>query len=149
MRVFLKSQGVAFAATLVDFCSLIFFTEIFKIWYVASTVLGAILGALTSFFLGRAWAFKSEEPWSDSTRQQALRYFFVFIGSVTLNALLVYFFTDFVKFDYRISKFLTAIAVGWFYNYPLHRWIVFKKCENQESIKNQARINQASQQNQD
>ena len=118
-----RAQIAAFAATAVDFGTLFFATEILGVWYVFSTGLGAALGAVTNFALNRFWSFEATHvAWGP----QAVRYALVSGGSLGLNMLGVYAFTDGLGLKYGLSKVITAVLVGLFFNFPLHRRYVFK-----------------------
>lgn len=124
MISFLKYQVAAIAATAVDFIVLIVLTEAFHVWYVYSTALGALAGALANFNLCRYWAFtKSKNKFVN----QVYKYILVSSGSLLLNTFLVYILTDFGHINYTISKVLTSILVAVFYNYTLQKYFVFKK----------------------
>jgi putative flippase GtrA len=118
-----RAQIAAFAATAVDFGTLFFATERLHVWYVFSTGLGALLGAVTNFALNRYWSFEATHV---SWGPQAVRYAAVSAGSLGLNMLGVYAFTDGAGLKYGVSKIITAIAVGLLFNFPLHRRYVFK-----------------------
>ena len=120
---FFRYNLVAIIATSLDFLTLVFLTEIIGIWYLASTIIAAITGAISAFLLGRFWVFVSLES---KVHHQALRYFLVAAGSVALNSFGVYFFTEFGGFQYMVSKGITAVLVGIGYNYLLGRYFVFK-----------------------
>lgn len=128
---FKRSQVAALIATAVDFGSLVFFVEVIKIWYVAATAMGAFLGALTNFTLGRIWSFEAKEG---AISEQALKYFMVSLGSLLLNSAGVWLITEWLHFHYQLSKIVTAIAVGVFFNFPLQRWYVFKLKSNPVKI---------------
>lgn len=118
-----RAQVASFAATAVDFGTLFFATEVLHVWYVASTGLGALLGALTNFVLNRFWSFEATHvQWGP----QAMRYALVSGGSLGLNMFGVYAFTEFFGVKYGISKILTSVLVGVLFNFPLHRRYVFK-----------------------
>lgn len=118
-----RAQVAALAATAVDFGTLFFATERLGLWYVFSTGIGAILGAVTNFALNRHWSFEaSDREWGP----QATRYAAVSAGSLGLNMLGVYAFTDGAGLKYGVSKVLTAVLVGLLFNFPLHRRYVFK-----------------------
>lgn len=118
-----RAQVAALAATGVDFGTLFFATETLHVWYVASTGLGAFLGAVTNFVLNRFWSFEaSHHAWGP----QAYRYAMVSAGSLGLNMLGVYAFTDGVGLKYGVSKVVMAFFVGLLFNFPLHRRYVFK-----------------------
>ena len=120
---FIRYNLVAILATGVDFICLIMLTELVGLWYLTSTVIAAVVGAITAFLLGRFWVFVSTES---KIHHQAFRYFIVALGSVVLNSAGVYFFTDTVGLQYIISKAITAIIVGVGYNYLLGRYFVFR-----------------------
>lgn len=118
-----RAQVASLAATALDFGTLFFATEVLGIWYVLSTGLGALFGAVTNFVLNRFWSFGvAHLHWGP----QAFRYTLVSTGSLGLNMLGVYVFTDEMGLKYGLSKVITAILVGLLFNFPLHRRYVFK-----------------------
>ncbi len=122
-KSFGRAQVASFAATAVDFGALFFFTEVAHVYYVLSTGLGALLGAITNFLLNRHWSFEvAHVSWGP----QAIRYGLVSAGSLLLNMAGVYAFTDGMGLKYGFSKVVTAILVGLLFNFPLHRRYVFK-----------------------
>ena len=121
---FLRHQTASFLATLIDFGALIFLTEIAGMWYVLSTAAGSLLGTVSNFIFSSYWAFSGSK---NSLKNQVYKYVLVSIGSLILNTLFVYLITDFLNFDYKLSKFVTAIMIGWGYNFLLMRYYVFKK----------------------
>jgi putative flippase GtrA len=120
---FKRSQVASLAATVVDFGSLVFLVEVVHVWYVAATAIGAALGAVTNFLLGRHWSFQARHG---RVEGQALRYAVVSAGSLCLNSLGVYVFTDGLGLKYMVSKLITAFTVGILFNFPLHRGFVFR-----------------------
>jgi putative flippase GtrA len=123
MLLFFKSQLSSFIATVVDFLVTVVAVEIFCVEYVHATVLGACCGALVNFILGRIWVFQAQ---SGRMKAQLVLYLLVWLGSLLLNALGMYLFTDHVGLPYIVSKIITAVLVGVFYNYSLQRSVVFK-----------------------
>jgi putative flippase GtrA len=117
-----RSQIASLTATIVDFSSLIFLVEIGRVWYVAATATGALLGAIVNFILGRHWSFMAGH---DAIHGQAIRYAAVAGVSLVLNSLGVYLLTDYLHIHYAISKAITAFLVGILFNFPLHRRFVF------------------------
>ncbi|MDA1119312.1 MAG: GtrA family protein [Bacteroidetes bacterium] len=120
---FLRYNLVATLATGVDFIALIALTELAGLWYMFSTISGAVFGALTAFLLGRYWVFVSKES---KIGHQGFRYFLVASGSVVLNSSGVYLFTEIANLQYIISKVITAVLVAVCYNYLLSRYFVFR-----------------------
>lgn len=121
---FLRYQVAAIIATMVDFFVLIILTELFDVWYVTSTAVGAFCGALTNFIICRYWAFVNS---SNNLANQAVKYTIVSAGSLILNTLFVYLLTDFAGVNYSISKIITAIIIAIFYNFTLQKYYVFKQ----------------------
>ncbi|MFY0654163.1 MAG: GtrA family protein [Cyclobacteriaceae bacterium] len=120
---FFRYNVSALLATAGDFLTLILLTELAGLWYVLSTSIGAFVGALIAFSLGRNWAFVSKE---EKKRIQIIRYTIVAAGSLILNTAGVYFFTDTLGFDYIISKVITAVIVAIAFNYPLSKFYIFR-----------------------
>lgn len=120
----LRHQLAGIIAYSADFTVLIILTEAFSLWYVASNAIGSFVGALINFLLSSYWAFSGSK---NSLKNQMFKYAIVSSGSLLLNTLFVYLLTDFLNFDYKLSKLLTAILVGSVYNFLLMRNFVFKK----------------------
>jgi putative flippase GtrA len=128
---FWRSQLVAAMATAVDFGTLIFCVEVLGLWYGFGTVLGALFGAATSFWLGRVWSFKATE---EQAHKQAVRYALVSAGSLILNFLGVVALTELAHFKYWVSKAVVSLLVGTLYNFMLHRFFVFKPVRPDASL---------------
>lgn len=120
---FTRSQLSSLAATAVDFGSLVFLVEVLGVWYVAATAIGAFLGAVANFMLGRHWSFGASHG---QMHGQAARYAVISGTSLLLNSAGVYFLTDHFGIQYAISKIITAFLVGILFNFPLHRAYVFR-----------------------
>lgn len=117
-----RSQIASLIATAVDFASLIFLVEVCGVWYVAATAMGAALGAIVNFLLGRHWSFTAGDQ---AVGGQALRYAMVALLSLVLNSLAVYLLTAYGNIYYALSRVIAAIVVGLLFNFPLHRRFVF------------------------
>jgi putative flippase GtrA len=123
IAAYFRSQLAAGLATLADFVTMVALVELAGLHYVMATALGAICGGVAAFSTNRHWSFLAGHRAFGS---QALRYALVWIGSLTLNCLLVYIMTDKVGLQYTWSKLLTALIVGACFNFPLHRYYVFR-----------------------
>jgi putative flippase GtrA len=130
VTIFIKSQVSSIVSTLVDFSITILLKEVVGIWYLFSTSTGSILGGVTNFFLGRKWVFNAT---GTSSKSQAVRYVIVWGGSILLNITSVFFLTSFGHLNYLLSKIITAVMVGIFFNYILQKKYVFSF--NRESQK--------------
>jgi putative flippase GtrA len=120
---FSRSQITSLIATGVDFGLLFSLVELAHVWYVLATALGALAGAITHFLLGRFWSFDAtHRRWEG----QAYRYAWVSGASLLLNSGGVYLFTNDLGIYYGASAVLVSIIVGVAFNFPLHRYWVFR-----------------------
>jgi len=120
---FKRAQIASLIATVVDFVTLVMLVEHVRVYYVTATAIGAFVGAVTNFLLGRLWSFRAVHGKYTS---QAFRYALVSAGSLVLNSLGVWWFTEHHAIPYTLSKIATALLVGIFFNFPLHRAFVFR-----------------------
>lgn len=109
---------------MVDYAVVIGLVEILVYWYVTANVIGASLGAITNFLIGRYWAFQSA---TDSIAGQAGRYVLVSLGSLILNTLGLYLLTEYSPLNYIWAKVLVALFIAVTYNYLMQKKFVFRK----------------------
>ena len=88
-----------------------------------SNVIGATLGAISNFFLGRKWTFKSEQA---PIANQAARYALVSLGSLGLNTAGLYALTEWTDMHYMVSKIIIGILVAVGFNFFLQKYFVFQ-----------------------
>ncbi len=117
---YLLSGALAYG---VDYCSLIVFVEIFKIYYLTAALVAFLLGSITAYILNVRWVFDKHTFKN--------RYFgisiFIAIGVVglILNQYIIWFFTENVNFHYLFSKLVaTMIVVIW--NFFARKYILFR-----------------------
>ncbi len=91
---------------------------------VLGTVVGAAVGGVTNFILGRRWIFSASRPGS-SVRGQALRYAAVSGVSLVLNATGEFLVHDCLGVQFQIARALVAALVSVAWNFPMHRNVVF------------------------
>jgi len=126
--VFGKAQVSSFIGGIVDYLIMISITEFFGVHYILSIAIGGLAGAVVNFSINRHWAFRSKEvPYECSGRRQLLRFCLVVINSIVLKSTGTWFFTSFMKIDYKISRIITDLIVSIIFNYMLQRHWVFKK----------------------
>jgi putative flippase GtrA len=123
MVTFIKAQASALIASLLDFITTIFLTEVIDCWYLIASIIGTILGGVTNFMISRRWVFTQGEK---EIPEQILKYMVVWIGYLLLNALGVYVITHYLNVNYVISKMAVSIILGTTYNYFLQKRFVFK-----------------------
>jgi len=58
---FSKAQISAFVGGVIDYCTMIFITEVFHIHYTISIAAGGIVGAVVNFSVNRKWSFYSKD----------------------------------------------------------------------------------------
>ncbi|HXN30432.1 MAG TPA: GtrA family protein [Polyangiaceae bacterium] len=107
-----------------DFGAMIFCVEALGRSPVTATAIGATLGALTNFCLGRAWIFRRA---SGRPVAQAVRYAAVSAASAAWNALGEHLLHDVARVQYVLARALVAIAVSLFWNFPVQRRFVFRE----------------------
>jgi putative flippase GtrA len=123
LKRFFRYNIVALLATTLDFSLFIIFTDIFQIWYVASTFASAIIGGSVAFFLERNWTFVSKDG---KFSLQAIKYLIVWIISILLNTLGLYLMVEYTNIDQVISKVIVSVTVGIGFNFLMHNFFVFK-----------------------
>jgi len=121
---FKRSQIAAFLATVVDYGILTTWVEVFHLYYSYGVALGSAFGAAVNFLLNRYWSFgQTEDHWYF----QAFRYAMVASGCLILTTTGVYVLTEYLGIYYLFSQVCVSIVIAISYNYPLHRFFVYKK----------------------
>jgi putative flippase GtrA len=124
LPVFLRHQAASIAATVVDFGVMILLVEHAHFRADGATLVGATLGAVTNFTLGRRWAFRaSGEPLAP----QAARYAVVSGSSAMFNALGEHSLVTAWGLPYLPSRMFVAFAVSMLWNFPAQRNFVFRR----------------------
>lgn len=118
----LRHHISSIVATGVDFGAMIASVELLRLSPVTGTVIGAAIGGVSNFFLGRHFTFRSR---SKEVTSQALRYALVSATSLGLNALGEYVFITLVPSRYVLGRILVAATVNNLWNYPIQRFFVF------------------------
>jgi putative flippase GtrA len=92
--------------------------------YLVAATAGAASGALTDFSLKRYWAFDRAEK--GLVHHEGLRYLLVSAASLALNLALAYAFVDGLGAPAVPGVIAASLVVGFVWNYPLHRYYVFR-----------------------
>jgi putative flippase GtrA len=119
-----RHQVGATAATVVDFGTMIFLVELFGLRPDVATAIGAALGGITNFTLGRTWIFREH---SGHWGAQAVRYASVSAAGAALNALGEHLVHDRAHIQYVVARAMVAIAVSLMWNFPMQREFVFQE----------------------
>jgi putative flippase GtrA len=108
--------------TAVDFATMIAAVELLRVSPVLGTVMGAAVGGVTNFWLGRHFTFRSQEK---DVAGQFFRYGLVSAASLGLNALGEHVFISYIASRYVLGRVLVATTVNNVWNYPMQRNFVF------------------------
>jgi len=89
-----------------------------------AAILGAALGAMVNFALGRGWVFRDQSgPWTS----QAPRYALVAAASAIMNGFGEHVVHDVARVPYVEARVLVSLAVGLLWNFPMQRTFVFPR----------------------
>jgi putative flippase GtrA len=124
LRTLGRHQIGALVATAVDFGVMIFCVERLGYSPVLATAVGATLGALTNFSLGRAWIFRVS---NGRIREQAARYVLVSAGSSGWNSMGEHVMHDLAHVQYVVARVIVAVSVSLLWNFPMQRRFVFRE----------------------
>lgn len=122
-----RHQVGALAATGVDFGLMALLVETGVVRPVPATAIGAACGALTNFALSRAWVFQS--AYQATIRRQVWRYALVSLASLGWNTLGEKILYGKLGLPYFGARVIVAIVVSVAWNFPLHRYFVFRPLE--------------------
>lgn len=113
--------GVAF---LVDYSTLILFTEVFGLHYLLSATIAFTLGLITNYLLSVSWVFnkRTVSDW----RTEFLIFTIIGIIGLGLNNLIMFLCTDKALIHYSVSKIIATVIV-FFWNFLARKAILFKE----------------------
>jgi putative flippase GtrA len=121
--LFSKAQVTAQLATLTDFGVSILLYELFGMWYVAASFIGAVSGGIVNCLLNYRWVFGSD---GQKKRYVALKYLLVWTGSILLNTGGTYALTELSGHYFVIAKAIVSVAVALLWNYQMQRFFVYR-----------------------
>jgi putative flippase GtrA len=120
--MFSQHQVASVVATGVDYVVMIACVSLLHLSPVWGTVVGALCGAVTSFTLGRQWVFGAHDG---DLVAQALRYAIVSAASLAGNSVGEWFVVRH-GINYVAGRVAISIVVGMAWNFPMHRYFVFR-----------------------
>lgn len=120
---FSRAQVSSATASAVDFGLLFSLTELLGVWYVAATAIGALAGAVVNFLMNRHWSFLAHR---ELVHVQIVRYTITSGLSLVLNTAGVWAVTELLHVHYAISVAVVTFVVGIAFNFPMHRYFVFR-----------------------
>jgi len=95
-----------------------------RVHYLVAAAAGAVTGALVDFSLKRHWAF--DRAHRAGVGQEGVRYLWVSAVSLAVNLPVAYGLVDGLGIPAVPGVIAASILVGVAWNYPLHRWYVFR-----------------------
>ncbi|MEO6733716.1 MAG: GtrA family protein [Ferruginibacter sp.] len=123
MNIFIKTQAVLIAGSLLDFLVTFLLADVFNCWYVYSNAMGNITGAIAQFILSRTWVFAAA---SKPVPVQLIRFVLMWIGNIALSAAGVYLITHYLQLHYLLSKLIVSAILGVSYTYLMSKKFVFQ-----------------------
>ena len=124
MKSFMRYNVSALIATAADFLVLSLLHYGFGMYYVYATAIGAVAGAIVSFFLGRNWAFMNKEG---KLSTQGFKYILTSGFSLIFNVAGVYLMVDIMGVsNVLLAKTIISLAIGFFFNFPMQRFFIYK-----------------------
>lgn len=119
-----RHQVGALAATLLDFSVMVACVQRLGLSPVASTAIGASVGAAANFMLSRVWIFRRH---SGHWAGQAIRYAFVSGGGAGWNTVGEHLVHDVGHVQYVVARALVSVVVSLLWSFPMQRRFVFRE----------------------
>ena len=106
---FIKFAGVGTAAFFIDYGLMIFFTEIFNIYYLVSATMSFTISVIFNYVASMRFVFTHR---TDLSRKREFIIFIVLSAmGLLLNNVGMYIGVDALRIDYRITKILATMCV--------------------------------------
>ena len=123
-KIIIKYLFSGGAAVAVNLSALYVFTDLFGIWYVASSVIAFCISLSVGFFLQKFWTFHDNDM--RSIKRQMGMYAAVGVLNVILGPTLLYFVVETFAIWYLLAQFLVMVVLA-VESYALNRFITFRK----------------------
>lgn len=137
---FIRAQFASQISSFVDFSVTILVANLFSVYYVIATVLGAVSGGIVNCIINYKWTFKA---YNCKKKYVFIKFVLVWFGSIFLNTGGTYVMTEailrnqwvqealqpFIDNLFVFSKIIVSLIVGFTWNYNLQRVFVYKDCD--------------------
>ena len=120
----LRHNATAVVATAADYLAMIVLVEAARASPVLATAIGALVGAVASFTMGRHFTYRVADV---PARVQAWRYALVSAATLALNTAGEYLFFQVIGLQYLVARVVTSIIVSNGWSYPMQRYFVFSR----------------------
>jgi putative flippase GtrA len=104
---YIFSGGIATATNLLVLLTL---TELFHVYYLASSVIAFIISIVASFSMQKFWTFGDHSR--DNVHTQFALYIVVILVNLVLNTFLVYAFVEWLRLWYFAAQFLAGAIIA-------------------------------------
>ncbi|MDH7516559.1 MAG: GtrA family protein [Bacteroidota bacterium] len=123
MQSYVRFTASSIVSTIVDYGVTITLTDLASLLYVVSSAIGMVSGGVTSYQLNRRWVFQGVH--GGKTRIPVF-YALNWAANLLINTAGLYALTEGFAIDYRLSKIITAVCIGFFLNYVVQKRVVFR-----------------------
>jgi putative flippase GtrA len=124
LATFGRHQAGSIIATCIDFGTMSLLVSGLGMSAALATAIGAFLGGVSNFLLGRHWIFSAKH---EHVGGQAGRYAFVSGASLGFNAGGEYVLHDLLGIQYLLARVIIATVVSVFWNFPVQRAFVYRQ----------------------
>lgn len=124
MFEFFEFAFVGLIGTAINITILYLFTEYYKVYYIYSAMVAFLVAATTNYVLNKVWTFK--EKINNKIIEKYFKFLAVSLIALSVNLILLYFFTEFLKIYYIISQML-AIGLSLIINFIGNKIWTFQK----------------------
>ena len=135
--MFLRAQLSSQLASLTDFLVTIILAKFLGLYYVRATFMGSVCGGVINCIVNYRWTFRGD---SVKKRYIAIKYLFVWTGSIFLNTAGTYLVTEMLyridliaalpsyvsKDVFLVAKIVVSLLVGFGWNYNMQRLFVYR-----------------------
>lgn len=113
-------------AATIDFALLYALTDLFHIWYLASSVVALLAGFVTSFVLQKFWTFQNHSL--DRVHIQLPLHILLSLANIVLNTALMFLFVEQLHLWYITAQFFAAAMLACM-NFFVYRRFIFIQTE--------------------
>ena len=128
---FFRYGLVSGVALVVDFGSLVFFTEIFHLHYLVSATLGFTLGLITNYLLSILWVFEKSKY---TFWREFITFCLIGVVGLGINNGIMLLFTGTFGVYYVYSK-VVATGFTFIWNFTARKLILFNSKDSKNAIK--------------
>lgn len=120
MGQILRFAGSGVASVGSYYILLILLTEVFGVWYLASSMITFAMGYWVNFALQKWWTFRNRDK--EKVRQQLALHLTMHLGNMALNTVSLYLLVEYVKLQYLVAQIILTFVLS-AESYFISRWI--------------------------